>query len=43
MVCSALPLGTHALWHMLNAQVLWILMIAALMHPSEERPLHVPR
>ena len=42
-VCSALPLGTHALWHMLNALVLWILMIAALAYVPEERPLHVPR
>jgi len=35
-VCSALPLGTHALWHMLNALVLWMLVIAALTHGSEE-------
>lgn len=42
-VCSALPLGTHALWHMLNALVLWILMITALAHAPDERPLHVPR
>ncbi|MCG7394738.1 ceramidase [Microvirga sp. ACRRW] len=42
-VCSALPLGTHAFWHMLNALVLWILMNAALVRGSEERLLHVPR
>ncbi|WP_243375332.1 ceramidase domain-containing protein [Microvirga solisilvae] len=42
-VCPALPLGTHALWHMLNALVLWILMIAALAHAPEERPPDVPR
>lgn len=42
-VCSALPLGTHALWHVLNALVLWILMNAALVHASEERLGHVPR
>ncbi|KLK89516.1 membrane protein [Microvirga vignae] len=40
--CSALPLGTHALWHMLNALVLWILMNTALAHAPDERPLHVP-
>ncbi len=42
-VCSTLPLGTHALWHMLNALVLWILMNAALVHGSEERLRHAPR
>jgi len=42
MVCPALPLGTHALWHMLNALMLWILMIAALTHGPEERAFHVP-
>ncbi|HZH12080.1 MAG TPA: ceramidase domain-containing protein [Microvirga sp.] len=42
-VCSGLPLGTHALWHMLNALVLWILMITALAHPSKERLPDVPR
>lgn len=43
LACSALPLGTHALWHMLNAAVLWILKISALAHGPEERSLHVPR
>jgi len=43
VACSGLPLGTHALWHMLNALVLWILMTAALAHGPEERLLHVPR
>jgi hypothetical protein len=42
-ICSALPLGTHALWHMLNALVLWILMMAALAHAPEERPPNVLR
>ena len=30
--CPTLPLGTHAVWHMLNALVLWILMITGLAH-----------
>lgn len=42
-VCSALPLGTHGLWHMLNALVLWILMITALAHAPKEDPFHVAR
>jgi hypothetical protein len=42
-VCSALPLGTHALWHMLNALVLWILMIAALTRASDQKVSDVPR
>ncbi len=41
-VCPALPLGTHMLWHMLNALVLWILMNAAIRHAPEKRSLHVP-
>ncbi|WP_457092812.1 ceramidase domain-containing protein [Microvirga sp. P5_D2] len=41
-VCPALPIGTHMLWHMLNALVLWILMNAAIRHAPEKRPLHVP-
>lgn len=40
-VCTALPLGTHMLWHMLNALVLWILMNAAIRHASGKRLLHV--
>jgi hypothetical protein len=40
-VCSALPLGTHALWHMLNALVLWTLMTTVIRHAPEKRPLHV--
>jgi len=42
-VCSALPLGTHALWHMLNALVLWILMVAALRRASDQKVPDVPR
>jgi hypothetical protein len=41
-VCPALPIGTHMLWHMLNALVLWILMNAAIRHAPEKRPPHVP-
>jgi hypothetical protein len=36
-VCSALPLGTHVLWHVLNGLVLWILMNAALSHSFRKR------
>lgn len=39
-VCPALPTGTHALWHMLNALVLGILMNAAIRHTSARRTLH---
>ncbi|HEU6441007.1 MAG TPA: ceramidase domain-containing protein [Microvirga sp.] len=42
-VCSALPLGTHALWHMLNALVLWILTTAALVRAPGRKVPHVPR
>jgi len=42
-VCSALPLGTHALWHMLNALVLWVLMVAALKRASDQKVPDVPR
>jgi hypothetical protein len=31
-VCTTLPIGTHFLWHILNAAVLGILMIAAIAH-----------
>ncbi|MGO4573663.1 ceramidase domain-containing protein [Microvirga sp. 2TAF3] len=37
-ICSTLPMGTHFLWHMLNALVLWILMNAAIAHrPGHDR------
>jgi hypothetical protein len=29
-VCGALPLGTHFLWHVLNAGVLWLLLRTAI-------------
>jgi hypothetical protein len=34
-VCPELPLGTHFLWHLLNAVVLYLLLRAALI---ERRP-----
>jgi hypothetical protein len=39
-ICSAVPVGTHFLWHLLNALVLGILMNAAIAHSSWKRPLH---
>jgi hypothetical protein len=30
-VCAAIPLGTHFLWHMLNACVLWLLLRTAIL------------
>lgn len=35
MVCPAFPLGTHFIWHMLNATVLYILLWAALPGPAD--------
>lgn len=34
-LCGSLPLGTHWLWHLLNALVLYLLLRAA---ASGERP-----
>jgi len=39
-ICSAVPVGTHFLWHVLNALVLGILMHAAILHPLRNRSLH---
>jgi hypothetical protein len=33
-VCSVLPVGTHFLWHLLNAILLYILLRAAIMHAA---------
>ncbi len=33
-VCPVLPIGTHFLWHLLNATLLYILMRAAIMHAA---------
>ncbi|MBM1170895.1 ceramidase domain-containing protein [Microvirga arabica] len=41
-VCASVPVGTHFLWHMLNALVLGILMRASIVHVSYKRPPHVP-
>jgi hypothetical protein len=30
-VCAGFPLGTHFLWHLLNACVLWLLLRAAML------------
>nr|WP_040573393.1 ceramidase domain-containing protein [Methylocystis rosea] len=30
VICPAVPLGAHVLWHMLNACVLWLLLRAAI-------------
>ena len=38
-ICSMVPVGTHFLWHGLNALVLFILMKAAIDHPKK-RPVH---
>jgi hypothetical protein len=35
-VCAAFPLGTHFLWHVLNACVLWLLLRTAMLHPVPE-------
>ncbi len=33
-LCASVPLGTHWLWHLLNATVLYLLLRAAIMHGS---------
>ncbi|QRM31252.1 ceramidase domain-containing protein [Microvirga sp. VF16] len=40
-VCATMPAGTHFLWHVLNALVLFILMKAAIVHSSRKSPIHV--
>jgi len=39
LICPAFPLGTHFLWHVLNALVLYVLLAAAIAraYPSPER------
>lgn len=41
-VCAALPIGTHFLWHLLNATVLAILLAAAVRHGAA-RARHLPQ
>jgi hypothetical protein len=36
-VCAQFPLGTHFLWHVLNAAVLYVLLRAAITAKEEER------
>ncbi|HRH79942.1 MAG TPA: hypothetical protein PLW81_02735 [Thiobacillaceae bacterium] len=33
-VCAAWPLGTHFLWHLLNATLLWLLVCAVMDNPG---------
>ena len=40
-VCATIPAGSHFLWHGLNALVLFILMKAAIVHPSRKSSSHV--
>ena len=40
-VCATIPAGSHFLWHGLNALVLFILMKAAIVHPSPKSSSHV--
>ena len=35
-LCAAFPLGTHFLWHMLNACVLWLLLRTAMLHAEPD-------
>ena len=38
-ICSSLPVGTHFLWHCLNALLLYLLARAALLHGAVAPPL----
>jgi len=42
VACPALPVGTHFLWHFLNALVLGLLMRAAILHAYRRRLTHAP-
>jgi hypothetical protein len=37
-VCPVFPIGTHFLWHLLNAALLYILVIAAIVHSAPLAP-----
>jgi hypothetical protein len=37
-VCAAFPLGTHFLWHILNAFVLWLLLRTAMLSVEPNTP-----
>jgi hypothetical protein len=36
-ICDAFPLGTHFLWHVLNAVLLYLLLRGALARPAQAR------
>ncbi len=36
-LCAALPFGTHFMWHILNAALLYILVRAAILHAAPQR------
>jgi hypothetical protein len=36
-VCDAFPLGTHFIWHVLNAMVLYVLLQTAITETGKER------
>ena len=35
-ICPVFPLGTHFLWHVLNATVLFLLIRAVILHAPRE-------
>jgi len=35
-ICAVLPVGTHFLWHILNALALWLLLRTAILAPAAE-------
>jgi len=37
-VCSQFASGTHFLWHLLNALVIYLAMLALILNPAPERP-----
>ena len=37
-LCTALPFGTHFMWHVLNALLLYLLVRAAILHTPNARP-----
>ena len=44
-LCSAFPVGTHFIWHLLNATLLFILVRAAIVHSApiaDARRVHSP-
>jgi len=42
-VCSAFPLGTHFLWHILNAVLLYLLIRLVILHAAPQGRVFVPR